>query len=100
MENEIKKLQKEVYANAVAHGFWDGQVNLAEKLALIHSEVSEALEVIRKKSYVLTDLAEELADTVIRVMDLAEYMSIDLSAAIKMKHKRNVQRPHKHGKRF
>jgi len=39
---------KEVHANAKAKGFWDRERNDGEALALIHSEVSEALEALRR----------------------------------------------------
>jgi NTP pyrophosphatase (non-canonical NTP hydrolase) len=47
----IKELQKKVYANAKNKGFHEGEKNTGEMLALIHSEVSEALEADRKDNY-------------------------------------------------
>lgn len=41
---EIKKVIKKVYQNAKQHGFWKDERTVGELLALIHSEVSEALE--------------------------------------------------------
>lgn len=63
------------------------QVNIAEKLCLIHSEISEAMEGHRKN---LNDdhlphrkmLEVELADAVIRIGDLAGYLGLDLGGAI------------------
>jgi NTP pyrophosphatase (non-canonical NTP hydrolase) len=44
----ISSWQKEVYRNNVAKGWWeDGKRNPYELLALIHSEVSEAVESLR-----------------------------------------------------
>lgn len=43
---------------------------------------------------------DELADAVIRIFDLAEYMKIDLESHIKAKHAYNKGRPHKHGKNY
>ena len=42
----------------------------------------------------------ELADVVIRVLDLAEALHIDLEWHIEQKHKYNTMRPYKHGKKY
>jgi NTP pyrophosphatase (non-canonical NTP hydrolase) len=43
---------------------------------------------------------DELADIMIRVMDLAAFKEIDLEWHIKAKMKYNSMRPHKHGKKY
>lgn len=40
----INDLVKEAHQNAVDHGWWEEPKSMGELLALIHSEVSEALE--------------------------------------------------------
>lgn len=40
----LNALAKEIHENAVAHGWWEGERNFAEIVALCHSELSEALE--------------------------------------------------------
>jgi NTP pyrophosphatase (non-canonical NTP hydrolase) len=112
----IASLQKLCYAIAAEHGFHDnetpGTVPVAEKLCLIHSELSEALEAHRDPKAMAMGLlhfapngkpegvAAELADVVIRVLDLAESLNIDLHHAITAKCYYNETRPHKHGKSY
>jgi NTP pyrophosphatase (non-canonical NTP hydrolase) len=97
---QIRKLQKLVHDNAVAKGFYDTGRNSGEILALIHSEVSEALEAIRSTDPEKNNIGEEMADTVIRVMDACEYWGIDLENEILNKMETNSKRPKKHGKKF
>ena len=78
------------------HLFWQHPVNIPEKLCLIHSEISEALEALRSGD----SIGEELADAVIRIMDLAEYLDINLDYEIGIKHEYNKLRPFKHSKQF
>lgn len=67
-------------------------------LALIHSEVSEALEADRKDD--MNEYSEELADIVIRVLDHAETLDIDLEYEVKRKMAVNQDREYKHGKEY
>jgi len=64
--------------------------NIGEMLALIHSEVSEALEGHRKNlnDTHLTDrpmIEVELADVLIRVFDLAGHLRLDLGESYRRK---------------
>lgn len=43
----INEFAAEVHKNAVEHGWWEGERTFPEIVALIHSEVSEALEEYR-----------------------------------------------------
>jgi NTP pyrophosphatase (non-canonical NTP hydrolase) len=91
----INDWQKEVHQNAIQKGWWETKRPLPELLCLIHSEVSEALEVIRGSHD--GTLGEEMADVVIRVMDLCEAYDIDLEVEIMRKHAFNRERPYRHG---
>lgn len=90
----------DIHANAKRKGFWSKRPNIPEKLALVHSEVSEALEELRLPKFDKAKFGEELADIVIRVFDIAAWFDLDLANIIVRKHNKNLLRPRKHGKRF
>lgn len=101
----INEMAQKAYSNSKAHGFWESDRNKGEMLALIHSEVSECLEGVRKNRMDdhlpdVTMEAAELADIMIRVGDYAHGFGIDLEAVIIAKMKYNESRPYKHGKTF
>lgn len=109
----INDLQSEAFANSQAHGFWptlsperprEAEAMIPEKLCLIHSEVSEALEAYRDGALSLgyegkkpVGFLSELADVMIRVADLAGALDLDLENMIKIKMAYNRTRPHRHG---
>ena len=123
----ISEIVESAHRNAVNHGFWEPGPDFGTAIALIHSELSEALEEMRTGNkirpgsptpmvyysgdgYVATmptkcckkpeGVAIELADAVIRIADLCGHMGIDLESAIALKMKYNEGRPLKHGKLF
>lgn len=67
-------------------------------LALIHSEVSEALEEYRKEHRKL-EFTEELADILIRTLDCAAALELDIEEAVNKKLEKNRNRAYKHGGR-
>lgn len=95
----FRELQEEAWEIAEANGFHDDERSRAKVLALIHSEVSEALEADRE-DLSEAEYAEELADIVIRVMDHAETEGIDLESKIVEKNAKNRNRDYKHGKDY
>jgi len=107
----MNKLVKEAHENAVAHGWWEEDRSFGEVIALMHSELSEALEEYRAgrgftEIYYTTDkqgqqkpegIPIELADEVIRIFDACGRYGIDLNEAVSIKMEYNKSRPYKHG---
>ena len=85
-------------------GFWESD-NTGEKIALMHSELSEALEADRKNLDAehipgFTGVEEELADVIIRILDFAGHHNLRLGEALSAKITYNLTRPFKHGKAY
>ena len=99
-------MSKYVHANAVEHGWWEEQREDGTLIALIMSEAAEALEALRKGNKPdehcpqFSGAEVELADVIIRIMDMAEARGWDVAWAIVAKHEFNKTRPYKHGKEF
>ena len=65
------------------------------QLMLIVTEVAEAAEAYRKDDE--ENLVEELADIVIRTLDMAAYWGYDIDKAVKDKNEKNKTRSYRHG---
>ena len=112
----IETLQRKIHQGNVDAGWWTdldtlqslaeecrirtrfGKALVAEKLVLIHSEISEAMEAARKnlkddKLPHRSGVEVELADAVIRILDLAGALQLDLAGAIQEKLIFNSTRP-------
>lgn len=113
VHSAMAQLCRASHANAVKKGFWavecDGGPRvtpdiIGSKIALMHSELSEALESARNSHAPDDKLPEmpgtlvEMADCVIRICDLVGAMGWDLGRAITEKMAYNANRPYKHGK--
>lgn len=102
----LNALAAVAHASAAEKGFWERDINFAEAAALMHSEISEAVEAERRgiedsphiDGY--SAVAEELADTILRVLDWCGARKIDIGGAVFAKLKFNRTRPFRHGKEF
>lgn len=97
-----------LHETAVEKGFWDGEYThdkIGNKLALVHSEVTEVLEAIRKNQG-SEKVVEEIADTLIRLLDVYAAMRNEetvlhsLDEMLQQKMERNKYRPKLHGNLF
>lgn len=106
----IQDLITEAHQTAVEHGWWEeregAQRNFAEQIALMHSELSEALEEWRKQHFEMNlyydglkpeGIAAELADVLIRIADTCGRYDIPLEEALVAKLAYNRTRPYRHG---
>lgn len=126
MSNNLNELAKEIYDNSVSKGFYEEPIETGTRLALIHSEVSEALEADRMglhaqpgivnyvndpnssdeyfkaqfKGNIKDTFEDELADAIIRCLDLAAHKGIDIESHVRAKMRYNSLREHKHGKKY
>lgn len=110
----IKTLVKESHDTATEKGWWDlPDRNVPELLALIHSEVSEALEAYRdvgieqldrvwydESGYKPEGFTVELADVLIRIADLCGEFNLDLEQALTEKMAYNKTRSYRHGNKI
>jgi NTP pyrophosphatase (non-canonical NTP hydrolase) len=97
-----------LHETAIEKGFWDGEIGydkIGNKLALVHSEVTEVLEAIRKNKG-SEEVVEEIADIIIRTLDVYAAMrntgdlTHSLDEVLFNKMEKNKARPKLHGNRF
>ncbi len=107
-EYGLDALAAMLHETAREKGFWDGEYSydkVGNKLALVHSEVTEVLEAIRK-SQGSEKVVEEMADVIIRLLDVyaamrnEEQILHSLDEVLEAKINKNKERPRLHGNLF
>ena len=108
VEYGLDALAATLHETAKEKGFWDGDYShdkIGNKLALVHSEVTEVLEAIRK-SKGSQEIFEEMADVIIRLLDVyaamrnEEQVLHSLDEVLESKINKNKERPRLHGNLF
>lgn len=109
MYNALRQLQADIHRENCEAGWWTDpftgedlrESRLTEtmgwKLLLAHSEISEAAEGLRKglnddKLPHRSMMEVEIADTIIRLLDLAEANGLDVAGAMEEKRAYNAKR--------
>jgi len=129
MKSQLNGLAREINLEAKSKGFWDNKRNIGEMLMLIVSELGEAMEADRKDKhadihkhhisyetyqlhgdhlefkesfeiYIKDTFEDEIADAIIRLLDLCAGLRIDIDWHIENKLKFNKTRPMLHGKTY
>jgi NTP pyrophosphatase (non-canonical NTP hydrolase) len=121
----LNEIAAQVHRQAIESGFYPvgREFNVGEKLMLIVSELGEALEADRTKKrippglsmgavcgwvkdkdfrssfekYVKDTFEDEIADAIIRILDLVAALSIDIDAHVQAKMRYNAGREFRHG---
>jgi NTP pyrophosphatase (non-canonical NTP hydrolase) len=112
----LARVAHDVHNVNVNNGWWEDRVAIAAAhpngkhqvilaaLALVTTEISEAVEAIRKHdpttwhdTRTRDTFARELAGATLRIMDLAVWVGVDLGEAVRAELEANKARGHRHG---
>jgi NTP pyrophosphatase (non-canonical NTP hydrolase) len=121
--SELNSLAHTIYLDNKAKGFHESERNKGEELMLVVTELGEAMECVRKDWYARWDdydkdidsgmlfplafkgnikdtYEDEIADAIIRLLDICGSRGIDIEKHIIHKMNYNRTRPYKHGKKL
>lgn len=102
MPLHLRNIQHDAFETARAKGLHEtlNGLFLREqtliRLALLHSEVSEATQIVKRQGITATSLdalAEECADVLIRLLEMAAHLGLDMEKAVAEKLEANKHRP-------
>ena len=105
----LNTLAKQINETAHEKGFYDrlesNEAYMNRACANLHDEVSELHESFRNghlykqtdKEIDITYAEEELADIIIRALDTAHQLGLDINSAVAKKMEYNLTRPYRHG---
>ena len=124
----LTELSQQIHAGNVQRGFYDHPATFPDRCMLIVSEIAEAVEAHRNGKMAVQGAArylietkseidirdfsqdfrclikdtvqDEIADAIIRLLDLSGYMGIDIDAHVHAKLAYNATRPRLHGKAY
>lgn len=116
----LNELARNIYLANAEKGFWDKERNVGELLMLVTSELGEAMEAHRKgkfanghemgsayatyeewfRNHYKDTFEDEIADAIIRLLDLSAGLGIDIEKHIDAKLAYNKTRPKLHGKSY
>lgn len=120
--NGLNEASKLIHENALSKGFWCKSKNITEKLMLVVTELAEAVEADRNgkftspvdinenvtandfpkwfQTYIHSTFEDEIADAIIRILDIVGFYEMDIDSHINKKYQYNLTRPYLHEKKY
>jgi len=122
----LNELSQKIFQANKEKGFWDNERNVGEMLMLVTTELAEAMESHRKGKFcklntfnetyfdnlndaefnqafeknIKDTFSDEMADSLIRILDMCGGLEIDIEKHVELKLRYNSLRPKLHGKLY